>query len=86
MKFMYKVLSVVGIAVCALAADATAQNETNLSGLWSVELPGDAKDGTLSLPGTLDMAGYGFVVDTLALSRDEKGQTCTGRKPGRCKP
>lgn len=79
MKYLYKTLLTVGMAVAAMAFDVTAQAEIDLSGQWTVELPGDAKDGVISLPGTLDMAGYGTEVDTLALSRDEQFRRLTRR-------
>lgn len=44
----------------------------DLSGQWEVKLPGGANDGSILLPGTTDLAGYGFPLDKESLSRDEQ--------------
>ncbi len=67
------------MAAFTAAAFAVGQERIDLSGTWDVELPVEAADGEINLPGTLDMAGYGFEVDTLSLSRDEQFRRLTRR-------
>lgn len=79
MKYMHKLLLATAIFTVANSAAGTSQDIIDLSGQWNVELPGDAKDGIINLPGTTDMAGYGYETDTLALSRDEQFRRLTRR-------
>ncbi len=79
MKYMHKLLLATVIFTVANSADGTSQDIIDLSGQWNVELPGGAKDGIINLPGTTDMAGYGYETDTLALSRDEQFRRLTRR-------
>lgn len=79
MKYMHKLLLATVIFTVANSAAGTSQDIIDLSGQWNVELPGDAKDGIINLPGTTDMAGYGYETDTLALSRDEQFRRLTRR-------
>ncbi|MDE5607523.1 MAG: hypothetical protein K2I64_01165 [Muribaculaceae bacterium] len=64
-----------------LGLGLTARNLTalDLAGVWKVVMPDGAADGPITLPSSLDMAGYGFEVDTLSLSKDEMFRRLTRR-------
>lgn len=49
----------------------------DLAGEWRVKLPEGAKDGLITLPGTTDMAGYGYPLHIDSLTRDQQFRRLT---------
>lgn len=84
MKLVYHIIKLMLISVvligCAQRSRAAATASVDLSGEWSVRLADGIPGGSISLPGTLDMAGYGEAVDTTALSVDERFRRLTRRR------
>lgn len=66
-----------GFLAASMAAAAKTPALIDLSGDWKVSFGG--KEYPVCLPGTLDAAGLGEEVDTLALSTDEKFRRLTRR-------
>ncbi len=65
--------------LCWQSVASSPKDRIDLSGEWDVIIHGEGKDGKIMLPGTLNMAGYGVEVDTLALSKDEQFRRLTRR-------
>lgn len=75
-----RLLVILAIALCCRMAAARESDRIDLAGEWSVA-PGDGiEGGAIRLPSTLDMAGYGEVTDTAALSTDERFRRLTRRR------
>lgn len=73
------VFAVAGLPFPFFGVASTPQEVTmiDLAGEWCAKLPAENNDGSITLPGTTDMAGYGIPLDKDSVSRDEQFRRLT---------